>query len=73
MLEEYKADKAYTKYAKEIRAIDSQIVGIEQATTGGNAETEAIYSTDGTRLDAMQRGVNIVKMSDGTVKKVMRK
>ena len=73
LLEEYKADKAYTNYAKEIRAIDSQVVGIEQAKTGGDAEVKAIYSTDGTRLNAMQKGVNIVKMGDGTVRKVVRK
>ncbi len=73
MLEEYKADKAYSKYAKEIRAIDSRVVGIGQAKTGGDAEVKAIYSTDGTRLNAMQKGVNIVRMSDGTVRKVVRK
>ena len=73
LLEEYKADKAYTQYITDIRAIDSQVVGIEQAKADGSAEVKAVYSADGTRLNAMQKGVNIVKMSDGTVKKVMRK
>ncbi len=73
LLEEYKADEAYTQYAKEIRAIDSQVLAIGQTRTDGDAEVEAIYSTDGTRLNAMQKGVNIVRMSDGTVRKVMRK
>ena len=31
------------------------------------------YSLDGSRQPRMQQGVNIVKMSDGTTRKVIRK
>ena len=34
---------------------------------------EAIFSTDGKRLSQLQRGVNIVRGSDGSVKKVLVK
>ena len=33
---------------------------------------QTIYSLDGKRLAGMQKGVNIVKMSDGNVKKVVK-
>jgi len=36
--------------------------------------TEAMrYSTDGTRIASPKKGINIIKMSDGTVKKVLVK
>ena len=34
---------------------------------------EAYYSPEGRRLDAPQRGINIIKMSNGTTKKVVVK
>lgn len=48
--------------------------GIENvATTGDDAVEVARYSLDGTKLSAPTPGVNIVKMSDGTAKKVVVK
>lgn len=38
-----------------------------------NAEELSRFSVNGQRLDAPQKGVNIVKMSDGSVKKVVVK
>ena len=38
-----------------------------------NAVPEAYYSPEGRRLDAPQRGINIIKMSNGTTKKVVVK
>ncbi len=35
-----------------------------------SSDIEAIYSVDGRQLSAPQRGVNIVRLSDGTVNKV---
>lgn len=37
-----------------------------------NAHEVARYSLDGKRVDANHRGVAIVKMSDGTAKKVIQ-
>ncbi len=39
----------------------------------GAAKVTAIYSANGARLSAPQKGINIVKMSDGSVKKIMIK
>ena len=41
--------------------------------TGHAATVKAVYSADGRRLKEPQTGVNIVKMSDGTTRKVVKK
>ena len=46
---------------------------MEDATTGAGPEVVARYSLDGRRLTALQRGVNILKMSDGSTRKVIVK
>uniref|UniRef100_A0AB33J8E7 Uncharacterized protein n=1 Tax=Prevotella sp. GTC17260 TaxID=3236796 RepID=A0AB33J8E7_9BACT len=48
------------------------INGIDQPNTETDATPVAIYSADGRQLSKMQRGLNIVKMSDGTTKKIIR-
>lgn len=45
--------------------------GIGSAATATDATAVARYSTDGTLLTKPQRGVNIVRMSDGTTRKVI--
>ena len=47
--------------------------GVATATTEANANIQAIYSTDGRRLNELQRGLNIVRMSNGTTQKILRK
>ena len=47
--------------------------GVATATTEANANIQAIYSTDGKRLNELQRGLNIVRMSNGTTQKILRK
>ena len=50
--------------------------GIKEINTGnaGNKDVPAaIYSINGTRISNMQRGINIVKMGDGSVRKVLVK
>ena len=51
------------------------VTGIEAvaAESVGNAEITAIYDLNGCRRDALQPGVNIVKMSDGTTRKVIKR
>lgn len=46
--------------------------GIENITTGNGAQTVVgIYSLDGMKLNSLRKGINIIKMSDGSVKKVL--
>ncbi|MDE7413561.1 MAG: hypothetical protein K2N05_07235 [Muribaculaceae bacterium] len=47
--------------------------GVEEiAADSSSAEIEAIYSLDGRRQNGFAKGVNIVKMTDGSTKKVMK-
>ena len=51
------------------------VTGIEAVTAESvsNAEITDIYDLNGRRRDALQPGVNIVKMSDGTTRKVIKR
>ncbi len=44
--------------------------GISGVTTGNDSKAEAIYGLDGRRIDAPRKGVNLIRMSDGTTRKV---
>lgn len=50
---------------------DNIVTGIESATD--NACINEIYSIDGIKTNAMQKGINIVRMADGSVRKIMIK
>ena len=47
--------------------------GSSVESVGSVSETEEIYSIDGVRLPEMKRGINIVRSSDGSVRKFIRK
>ena len=46
--------------------------GIASQTTSHIATIKAIYSASGQKLNELQRGLNIVRMSDGTMRKVLK-
>ena len=52
---------------------DPSATGIEGIVADPNAEVIGIFDAQGRQLDEMQPGVNILRMSDGTTRKVMRK
>ena len=59
---------------KEVEDFLSTTTGIETIKpANGNAEIAAIYDVNGVRQNSLSKGINIVKMSDGTVKKVIKK
>jgi len=45
---------------------------IETLNSDDNATIEAIYNINGQQVREMQQGINIVRYSNGTVKKVMK-
>ena len=47
--------------------------GITTLSLDENQEPEAIYSVDGKQLKQTQKGLNIIKMKNGTVKKILKK
>lgn len=60
------------KYSSDPMTTPVVTAGIEDATVNKNA-TEKYYTVDGRRLQHLQRGLNIVKSSDGTTRKVLVK
>ena len=60
------------KYSSDPLTTEVIYTGIENATVNDNA-TEKYYSVDGYRLQHLQKGLNIVKSSNGTTKKVFVK
>lgn len=56
-----------------LSAMKSLASGIQSATVGQHAQgPAAIYDLRGQRLQHLQKGLNIVRMADGRVRKVMR-
>ena len=51
----------------------TEATGIETVNRESGASVEAVYTIDGKRIARMQHGLNIVRMSDGTVRKVLVK
>ena len=62
-----------TYYGAESEKIPTAIECIDAVESTNSNTAAGIYSLTGTRTATMQRGINIVKMADGTVKKVMVK
>ena len=60
---------------KEFFFIDNDVTGIEAvaAESVSNADITDIYDLNGRRRNALQPGINIVKMSDGTTRKVIKR
>ena len=56
-------------YFENIKEFDA--TGIDKVTTSTNAKEVSRYSANGQRLSAPAKGLNIVKYSDGSVKKVV--
>lgn len=79
--DKYTADVATLKNAisianKAIEDITNGINNINGSTTNGsaiNTNAAAIYSINGVRNAQVTKGINIVKMSDGKVKKILVK
>ena len=45
---------------------------VNAIATDATATPVAIYSVSGAKVDALQKGINIIKMSDGSVKKIIK-
>ena len=50
--------------------VEFDATGIDKTTISADVEEVARYSVNGLRLSAPTKGLNIVKYSDGSVKKV---
>lgn len=81
LLDTYKTTESYWKiipaenfYQIEVNVPESGILAsVKPIESVGKATVKAIYTLNGTKVNSLQHGMNIVKMSDGTVRKVMTK
>ena len=62
----------YWRYFQVIKEIGTQ-TGIDSATASDAAKEVARYGINGQLLNGQAKGLNIVKYSDGTIKRVMVK
>lgn len=72
----YSQDKASLKdIIDEIKDfLDNTPTGIETIKPAtNNVKAEAIYNVNGVRQNNLTKGINIVKMNDGTTKKIIKK
>ena len=71
----YSADKpTLQNIIEEIKTyLNSTSTGIDNINATSSAKAEAIFSVNGVRNAQFNKGLNIVKMSDGSVKKIMIK
>lgn len=53
--------------------LNSTPTGIDKINANSSAKTEAIFSVNAVRNAQLNKGLNIVKMSDGSIKKIMVK
>ena len=63
----------YWKEFKNIKEFDPETAGINNTHSTDNTKELSRYAVNGQRLATPAKGLNIVRYSDGTVKKVMEK
>ncbi len=71
---------AYNEYKVDVKMANPDTgyftkknsTGIAKPNTATDSQVVAIYSLDGKKLSELQKGVNIVHMSDGTTQKILQ-
>ncbi len=66
--------RAYLNYSASVKSIGfDSTTAINTLEVLANGAYEGIYTADGVKLNRMEKGVNILKMADGTTRKVIVK
>ena len=66
----YESTPAWNKFKNIVEGIENAVKSVEADVT---AEETERYNVSGQRISSPQKGLNIVKMSDGTTRKIMCK
>ena len=69
----YYNNKVLSNDELTIRAVATDIDMVETDGIEEQETPKAVYDTEGRQLPEMQRGINIIRMPDGTIRKVMKK
>lgn len=73
LVNSYPMEQNYWYPCLPVFANDGNTNGMTTTTTDGNATVTARYNADGQLIDTPQRGINILRMSDGSTRKVLVK
>ena len=68
-LDSYKATSPWSSFGT---ILPISTTGIGEIATDGDACIDAIYDIEGKRGNGISRGLNIIRMSDGTTRKVLK-
>ena len=68
--DKYKSTPAWNKFKM---IVEQEVNAVESVETDAQAEETVRYNVGGQRISTPQKGLNIVKMSDGTTRKIMCK
>lgn len=66
-------DKRVSSTPSPWQFINTVPTAVKELENMSNIKVESVYSLDGIKLNAPQKGINIMRMSDGTVRKVVVK
>ena len=66
----YESTPAWNEFTNIVEGIENAVKSVE---TDAKAEETERYNVSGQRISSPQKGLNIVKMSDGTTRKIMCK
>lgn len=73
LLSAYKSYSQWTKWFKDIRELQSGETGIENVANTSEREKKDYFTLDGRKASRANRGLSILRMSDGSTKKVVVK
>ena len=68
-LDSYKATSPWSSFGT---ILPISTTGIGETATNGVSGIDAIYDIEGKRCNGTNRGLNIIRMSDGTTRKVLK-
>ncbi len=68
----YEGTPAWNQFSKIVE-IDDELNAVDAVSLGAEATEMNHYTIGGQRVSGQQKGLNIIRMSDGTTKKVMVK
>lgn len=69
----YTSSEAEYALQAAVKANTAEVEATEISSVSSSASPVAVFSANGAQFKSMQKGMNIVKMSDGSVKKIMVK
>ena len=76
-VDDYKATEPWSRFGNIVPLTDEEIatdiLEVKEKREEGKSVADAVYNLNGRQMNGMRRGMNIVRGSDGTVRKVIVK